>query len=318
VGGGGGWVGVVGGGGLVAVEAEEEADEEAGEEEGEALNEKSVDENNEMSKENWVSTFLDNGNYNVVDNEGGGDCLFASIRDAFETTKSPHSVGKQRALLTAEVTQETYDNYKTIYNDLLQELENKNKEIKAVKKKFNKVKKLHKKNISDKDKGTKYSNMAGDLRKKFATLKTERNNTKRIIEDEFKMMKGLNTLGDFKKLIQTCEFWGDIWAISTLERILNIKLIILSSHKYHKNDLKNVLQCGELAEAAFHPRYYIILDYTGNHYKLITYKDRRIFTFKELPYGLVKLISKTCMGGEGVFDKISAFKKFKNGEEDST
>ena len=314
---------------IAALQGEEEEEEEeeevvivGGDEEGgeiveEELIEKTEDEHNKMPKNNWVQQFLNNGHYEIIDNEGGGDCLFASIRDAFSATSTPHSVGEQRALLAAVVTQDTYDNYTTIYNDLLKELEKNKKERGIIKRQFLKVKKLHKENRADKEKAAKYAKMGTELRKKHLQLTKEGKNTARIVEDEFKMMKGLNTLDDFKEFIKTCDFWGDMWAISTLERALNIKLIILSSQNYHQGDLKNVLQCGQLADnilekdGTFRPKHYIILDYIGIHYKLITYKDRKIFTFKELPYGLVKLIAATCMQGDSVFNKITAFKNFK-------
>jgi len=298
-------------------EEEQDGDDEI---EIEELIEKSEDEYNQMTKNNWVQKFLNNGNYEIFDNEGGGDCLFASIRDAFSVTSTPHSVDEQRDILANAVTQDTFDNYTTIYNDLLEELEKNKRERAAIKKQFGKVKKLHKDNRADKEKAKKYAKMGAELRTKFDQLTKEGQNTARIIEDEFKMMKGLNTLDDFKEFIKTCDFWGDMWAISTLERALNVKLIILSSQSYHQGDLKNVLQCGQLADnvltqdGTFRPQYYIILDYIGIHYKLIAYKDKKIFTFKELPYGLVKQIAHTCMTGDGVFDKIPAFQKFKEGD----
>ena len=42
-------------------------------------------------------------------------------------------------------------------------------------------------------------------------------------------MKGIETLEVFKSKIKKCDFWADTWAISTLERILNIKFIRMSS-----------------------------------------------------------------------------------------
>ena len=53
-------------------------------------------------------------------------------------------------------------------------------------------------------------------------------------------MKNVKTLSDFKNLINSCDFWAETWAISTLERILNIKLIILSSQQYNHGDKNNV------------------------------------------------------------------------------
>ena len=74
-------------------EEEQDGDDEI---EIEELIEKSEDEYNQMTKNNWVQKFLNNGNYEIFDNEGGGDCLFASIRDAFSVTSTPHSVDEQR------------------------------------------------------------------------------------------------------------------------------------------------------------------------------------------------------------------------------
>ena len=39
-------------------------------------------------------------------------------------------------------------------------------------------------------------------------------------------MKNINTLSDFKDFIQTPDYWADTWAISTIERLYNVKLII--------------------------------------------------------------------------------------------
>lgn len=43
--------------------------------------------------------------------------------------------------------------------------------------------------------------------------------------------------------MKSCDFWAETWTISTLERILNIKIIILSVEAFKEGDLKNVLQC---------------------------------------------------------------------------
>ena len=137
--------------------------------------------------------------------------------------------------------------------------------------------------------------------------------------DEYKFMKGVDTLEKFKQKIRTCEFWGETWAISTLERILNIKFILLSSEAYNSNDINSVLQCGQLNDnilqnkGEFKPDYYIIVDYLGWHYKLISYKRKQIFTFKEIPYDIKKLVVDRCLEkNAGPFELIPEFKKFKN------
>ena len=53
------------------------------------------------------------------------------------------------------------------------------------------------------------------------------------------------------------------------------------------------------------------MDYTGDHYKLITYKNHKIFIFKEIPYAIKLDITKNCLQGtSGPYKIIPQFKSF--------
>ena len=270
---------------------------------------------NETNSENWVDQFMKNNHYNIQDNEGGGDCLFATIRDAFSTIAQQTSVPKIRKKLSEEATEQIFQNYKEqydMYNATIIRDTNKIKELSqeylALKDKFA--------NTVDREEQKQLLEFAKSVKAEHDQLVQEKKVSASILR-EYKIMKNVDTLDKFKRVIRHCEFWADTWAISTLERILNIKFIILSSENYKANDVKNVLQCGHLNDTIlenrgrFTPDFYIMVDYTGDHYKLIGYKKKMIFTFHELPYDIKKLIHERCLEkNAGPFAIIPDFQKF--------
>ena len=270
----------------------------------------------ESMKDTWIEKFMKNNNYKIIDNEGGGDCLFATVRDAFSSIAQQTSVNKIRKRLANEVTEEVFLGYKEhydMYNALILKDTNLIKELEAqyllLKQRFAE--------ILDRNEQKMISNEAKKVKEEHDKLVQEKKVTLEILK-EYKFMKGIDTLDAFKNKVKKCEFWADTWAISTLERILNIKFIILSSEFYKDGDTKNVLQCGQLndtvleSKGRFTPEFYIIVDHTGNHYKLIGYKKKQIFKFSEIPYDLKKMIAEKCLEkNAGPFALIPDFQKFK-------
>ena len=149
---------------------------------------------------------------------------------------------------------------------------------------------------------------------------------------EFQFMKDVNSVEDLKKVIKEVggAYWADNWALSSLERIYNVKFIILSQNHFVEGEKEHVLQCIspdiKLEERGlFEPSYYIIADYfQNNHYKLITYDKnikRGALTFSEVPYKIKELILERCMEkNAGLYVLIPDFKAFanKHGVETST
>jgi predicted NAD-dependent protein-ADP-ribosyltransferase YbiA (DUF1768 family) len=264
----------------------------------------------------WIEKFMKNKNYTITDNEGSGDCLFATVRDAFSSIVQQTSVNKLRQKLSNEATEEIFLNYKEQYDMYSNTILKDTNEIKELEAQYIQLKQRFAE-VIDRNEQKMFLVEAKKVKAEHDKLVEEKKVTAEMLK-EYKFMKGIVTLEAFKKKIKSCDFWADTWAISTLERILNIKFIIMSSEIYKAGDTKNVLQCGHLNDSIleqrgrFTPEFYIIVDHTGNHYKLIGYKSKMIFKFSEIPYDVKKLIAEKCLErNAGPFAIIPDFIKFK-------
>ena len=271
----------------------------------------------EDKKDLWIQKFMKNPNYDITDNEGGGDCFFATIRDAFSNIAQHTTVQKLRKEIANEATEEIFMGYKEHYDNAVRSLVIDTSKIKELALEYGDIKEKFKQAL-DRNEQKLLSANSKKVKEEHDRLVHEKKLTSKMLE-EFRFMKNIDTLEKFKKLIKTCDFWAETWAISTLERVLNIKVIIMSSESYKSEDLDNILQCGQLNDAilqnkgVFMPEFYIILDYTGNHYKVIGYKKKLIFKFSEIPYDIKKMIADKCMErNAGPFALIPDFQRFKD------
>jgi predicted NAD-dependent protein-ADP-ribosyltransferase YbiA (DUF1768 family) len=263
---------------------------------------------------NWLQKHFKNNNYTIKDNEGGGDCLFAVIRDAFASIGKDITVAQMRNILAREADETTFSQYKTIYDSFNVNLTVVEEEMKEL---IKANKDLKKKAKAEKDRSKR--KILVDASKKnverYKDLKSDRDYTIGFLE-EYKFMEGVDTLTDFRRVVRTCKFWGETWTISTLERVLNIKLIILSKEAYTSGDSGNILQCGQLNDVKleekgeFKPKYYIITDWLGYHYKSVGYKGNYILTFEQIPYDIKSLVVDKCLErSSGPYQIIPKFKQ---------
>jgi predicted NAD-dependent protein-ADP-ribosyltransferase YbiA (DUF1768 family) len=274
---------------------------------------------------NWVNKYFKSAKYSIKANEGGGDCFFAALRDGLRSIKIETSVKAIREKLANEVDEEVYNNYSEFFKLFYGGMKNSQMMLKEFKNKHNTIKKL----IGGTVDGQTKKKLVDDAKTNFSkyTLVNQESDEYEDLVQEFDFMKDVNDIKDLKKVIATVggKYWADNWAVVTLERLYNVKFVILSQTHFLEGEKELVLQCSEAdkklaAQGLFEPSYYIILDYLiskqSSHYQLITYDkniERGAFTFNELPYKVKELILEKCMEKmAGLYVLIPDFITFAN------
>ena len=272
-----------------------------------------------LPDEPWIQTHMQNNNFGITDNEAGGDCLFAVIRDAYRTRGKYVEVPELRRKLAAEATEEVFDGYKENYTMLANSISTTVAEMHGLEEANAKLKQRLVRTTDAKEQQAIIIESRHNATR-HKRLKSEVTLSKELLHD-FHFMKNVNTLEDFRETLKSCAFWADTWAISTLERVLRIKLIILSSERFRSGEMGGVLQCGQLNDrvlqdqGSFEPDFYIMADHMGMHYALITYKGEALLTFREIPYDIKIMVVEKCMErNAGPYYLIPQFRTFR--EED--
>lgn len=253
----------------------------------------------ENKKAQWIQSFMHSNQYDIIENEGRGDCFFYAIKQGLARAGIKVSVDKLRLRLSENLDEETFNQYRGLYIQFKNELDDLTFKMKNLVKE-NKSLKIQLESAKEKQKQLSIIERAKNISVEFENLKKEKTVVEGLLQ-EFDTIKDIDTLDKFSDHIKTCSFWADTWAISTIERLYNIKIILLSKEAYEQGDIANVLTCGQLNDSiletkgTFEPQYYIMLSYTGDHYELITYKSRGALKFKEIPYSIKKLVVNKCL-----------------------
>ena len=259
----------------------------------------------------WIQKAMKNMNYHIHETENTPDSLFECIRLAFSQIGQITTVSALRKKLSHEVDQELLDKYTNLYRTAAQTALTQQKNAKNLEKDYEKFKGLVTNTISSSEQGQHIEN-AKIIAKQHGDAVSQKRNAHELY-NEVKFMKNVDTIEKLIAVVQSSEFWADTWTLSTLERILNIKFVVLSS-EHAKQENENMLQCGSIdpkikSNGVFDPEFYILVENTGLHYRMLTYKNKHIFKYAELPYDIKNMIVTKCIErNSGLFVLIPNFR----------
>lgn len=253
---------------------------------------------------NWIQNFLKNPNYKIIENPASGDCFFYTVQKGFENynilnkKKQPtYTMNEIRSKLADNLTETIFEQYKTMYDSIVNNIQEYENEMKQ--------------NPED------------------SSIQQKIMNEKDILS-EYEFMKDVENLGQLKEKVKTCVFWADEMTLSMVEEIFNIKLILFSKQNYDSDKLNNVVICRTPSHRMiqdmnqgtfFKPSFYLLLEYTGNHYRNIAIVDTKkdilkiALQFKDIPTKIKNVLVDRCMktlNGDGEFDVIQEFKNYKS------
>ena len=276
------------------------------------------DEFTASSRNTWIEKFMKNNQYRILENEGNGDCFFACIRDAYKSAGKYTTVDKLRAILADEMTDEVFMEQRKLFLEFEAEAKETKTEMQNIRKTILELRKRVEKETTDTENNKRLLAEASDLAEQFKKLKAHLADTEKNQTEYTGYMKNVDSLDAMRSYVQTSSYWAETWAISTLERVLNVKIIIFSEEAYEDKALDSVLNCGELnAELQkakqFNPDHYIMVSLNHNHYRLVSYKEKPLLTFSEVPFDVKMLVLNKCLEKTaGPYYIIQDFRNFKS------
>lgn len=287
---------------------------------------------------NWLQTYYNNNKFNIHEFESDSNSLFRTIKASLDNIDITINIKSLKAILVKNLSKEHYENYRKMYNDLasqirehktnIDEEDSKKKELIQTYKKIKTETETEAKSDTKNLQLLKTNMRKLNEIKKTITQNSKMHKSKNVVYkkllqniDQFKFMRNVETLEDFKTIIMSNNYWPDNYIISILEYILNVKFIILNKKSYNANNFNDLIICNNdllnqiLEKKDFKPRYYILMNYDVDtkHYNLVTYKSKKIFSFYEIPYPIKESVVDNCMQTNGgIYNLIPFFVEFKN------
>ena len=255
---------------------------------------------------NWIQKFMKNDNYRLQSVAKDDDSFFATILYAFKQIGKKTTIERLRQVVSEAVNVDLLKQYSSIYHSFNNEISDNEHKIEIIKKNVQQTKERYK-STNDIATNKKLLEQIGVF-KEDAKLFQKRIRIAQQRQEPFKFMKDVHTL----EQLRAKPMIVDNFAISKLEEELNVKFIALSKKRFDAGDEDGVMQCSLGEGNITKPDYYILLSLDANHhFDLVSYKDKKILKFSEIPYFIKTLIVNKCIErNAGVFHHITDFRDF--------
>jgi hypothetical protein len=277
----------------------------------------------DISRSDYIRKSLKDTDYRIRRVKGDGNCFFYVVSNAFKSIGLEISIASLREIAKDKFEKADYQYLQERFNDYItanDEINNNMKQLNADIIKSNIIIENNKNNI-DKNHRTMSSQESKSIVEKSNEQQLSINLKKESLDSMLNQKEfideNLNDLGNFNythnyneygKYMLSNAFWAYQRTIIDIEKVLNIKMIILTKEN---NEMQ--IQCNENSNRK--PMFYIITELRGNHYSSLTHKDVEIFTFKQLPDSIKQSVLIKCMSKnatENGYEAIEDFAAYKN------
>ena len=243
---------------------------------------------NKKKSTTWINNTMKNPFYKIIPIEGNGSCYFSTVCKAFESIGFKTTPEILRKFLSQHITQDHYQQYKTTYDAITNvqggldanqdELKDKSKGLQKENEKANTVE-LQQEIIGE----------AKKVRNEYNSNRIQAEQNSDSL-DEYAFLANIHNVEDLRNYICTPNYWIDDVTMCIMEEILNFRSVIVQN-----KGRKDMIVCQPVLNLV-KPEHYIIMEYeSGNHYNLVSYRDRTLFSFDELPYSLKKTVVDVCI-----------------------
>ena len=237
------------------------------------------------------------------------ECISHSIHKYLKQTENETTIYLY-GILADHITVSMFDTLKTMFTILDEKLLQTKEKHKEIKKELSALKKNIKHAQQQDTVFQETMENIKTLKQQSQHLSVSQKYIQHLLNDK-EYMRYLDTLEDFKMFIKSGGYTCEPWAIEIFERLMNIKLLLLSK------DMPQWLVCSRQSPfphnmSLFNPMYYILLEFTDNDYRVIEVNGAPLLSFEVIPLKIKDLVVNRCLEySEGVYANMPLFVKYK-------